>query len=200
MRIKNQKRISSNCLLIANPEQPPKGFPPTALSLYWKTLKLGVKGIQLKKLAANSRYKRWQIIDLIHNGSLINSAVAVTLLVLLLVPIVRGDTVTETHPTTDTVTITVGCWNPAVCGNPAAYWTALGLNVPIVEPPTGDFLTSGALVYDWVNNPPTWFHDTPLGLPPYSTATVTAPVTQTPEPKTGVLVSLGLIVLFLTIP
>ena len=85
--------------------------------------------------------------------------VLLVLLAVILAPFARADTLT----TTATVYVSVGCWDPAICGNPAAYWSGLGLNVPAVEPPADDFLTSGVLVFDWKNDPPSWFHDSSLG-------------------------------------
>ena len=56
--------------------------------------------------------------------------------------------------------VSVGCWDPAICGNPAAFWSGLGLDVPKVEPPSDDFSSTGVLLFDWAHDPPSWFHDT----------------------------------------
>jgi hypothetical protein len=52
--------------------------------------------------------------------------ILLVLLAVLLAPLARADTIT----TTETVDVTVGCWDPAVCGDPAAFWNALDLPVP----------------------------------------------------------------------
>jgi len=49
--------------------------------------------------------------------------ILLVLLAVLLAPPARADTITITG----TVSVQVGCWNPAVCGNPAAFWNALDL-------------------------------------------------------------------------
>jgi hypothetical protein len=84
--------------------------------------------------------------------------ILLVLLAVLFAPLARADTIT----TTGTVSVQVGCWNPAVCGDPAAYWNGIGLNVPAVEPPADDFSADGTLLFDWAHDPPTWFVDTPL--------------------------------------
>jgi hypothetical protein len=108
--------------------------------------------------------------------------VLLVLLAVLLAPLARADTIT----TTETVSVQVGCWNPAVCGDPAAFWDALGLPVPAIEPPAADFVPIG---------------DPPLFIFSYDSADGTMLATPvdatvaTPEPRTIVLLGAGLAVL-----
>src|ERR1700732_1589028 len=98
----------------------------------------------------------------------------------------RADSI-ENYPTTDTVSVSLGCWNPALCSDPAAYWNALGFNVPMVEPPASDFASVGEpMVIDWTNNPPSWFIDTSLNH---------ATVVATPEPGAFLLLLVGCLLL-----
>ena len=63
----------------------------------------------------------------------------VVLALVILTPFARADSLT----TTGTVSVQVGCWNPASCSDPAAFWDALGLAVPAAEPPAADFAPYG---------------------------------------------------------
>jgi len=94
----------------------------------------------------------------------------------------RADSV-ENLTTTGSVTATVGCWNPAVCGDPLAYWTAWDLPVPVVEPPASDF---GAGV--WFD----WSHDPQLLSEYWSADTV-----ATPEPSSLALLGVPLVLFIL---
>jgi hypothetical protein len=60
----------------------------------------------------------------------------------------RADSI-EVLTTAETVRVSVGCWNPAVCEDPAAYWSAWNLRVPDVEPPYADFSPSGVVLINW---------------------------------------------------
>jgi hypothetical protein len=105
----------------------------------------------------------------------------VVLALAILTPFARADSLT----TTGTVDVSIGCWNPAVCGDPAAFWDALGLPVPAVEPPAADFA--------------------PYGMPPLfifsldaSGDLIATPVVDsvtTPEPTVALLLGIGLLVL-----
>jgi hypothetical protein len=97
---------------------------------------------------------------------------------------VAGADPIESLKTADVVQAQIGCWNPAVCGDPAAYWNSLDLRVPVVEPPEEDFAPYGApMLFDWAKDPPKWFHDAPLG-----------PV-STPEPSSAAMLAAGLLML-----
>jgi hypothetical protein len=103
----------------------------------------------------------------------------------------RADTIQESNTTTDSVAVSVGCWNPALCDDPAAYWNALGLNVPLVEPPASDFAPVGEpMLINWTTSPPAWFVDTPLGSDPPAPAAV-----ATPEPASLAFLSMGCLLL-----
>ncbi len=111
--------------------------------------------------------------------------ILLVLLAVLLAPLARADTIT----TTGTVSVQVGCWNPAVCGDPAAFWGALGLPVPAIEPPAADFVPVG---------------DPPLFLFTYDAADGTMIATpvdfvSTPEPTVALLLGIGLLVLIIRI-
>jgi hypothetical protein len=60
----------------------------------------------------------------------------------------RADSI-ENLQTTESVSVSVGCWNPSVCGDPAAYWSAWDLPVPVIEPPSADFSASGVVLHNW---------------------------------------------------
>jgi hypothetical protein len=106
-------------------------------------------------------------------------------LAVLLAPFVlRADSI-QTYTTTETVTVFTGCWNPAVCGDPAAFWDALGLPVPVVEPPATDFAPVGPALYTFSEGPGHTIIATPVG----DSRIVT------PEPSTFLLMCTGLFVL-----
>jgi hypothetical protein len=106
--------------------------------------------------------------------------VFVILALVILTPFARADSLT----TTGTVTVSVGCWNPAVCGDPAAYWNALGLPVPAIEPPSSDFAPYG--------DPPLFLFSLDA-----SGDLIATPVDaiSTPEPTVVLLLAVGLLVL-----
>jgi hypothetical protein len=109
--------------------------------------------------------------------------ILLVLLAVLLAPLARADTIT----TTETVGVSVGCWNPAVCGDPAAFWNALDLPVPAIEPPAADFVPIG---------------DPPLFIFTYDAADgemIATPVDSvtTPEPSAALLFGTGLLVLII---
>jgi hypothetical protein len=92
----------------------------------------------------------------------------------------RADSI-EVLTTAETVSVSVGCWNPAVCGDPAAYWSAWGLPVPAVEPPYADFSASGAVLFNWNT-------DTAMQCEYWPTTPV-----ATPEPSALALLVAGLL-------
>jgi hypothetical protein len=67
---------------------------------------------------------------------------------LALGPSSRADSI-ENHVTTESVSVSVGCWNPALCGDPADYWQAWDLPLPVVEPPAADFSPVTGTLLDW---------------------------------------------------
>jgi hypothetical protein len=107
----------------------------------------------------------------------------VVLALVILTPFARADSLT----TAGTVTVSVGCWNPAACGDPAAFWNALGLPVPVVEPPAEDFAPYGdpplfIFTYDAVD-------DTMIATP--------VDAISTPEPTVALLLGIGLLMLII---
>jgi len=110
---------------------------------------------------------------------------AVIVMLLSFGAMARADSA-ENNTTTDGVNVTIGCWNPAVCGDPAAYWTELGMATPAVEPAAGYFSATGPALFDWKNDAPTWF------------GTSSGPIesaTAVPEPSTMLFLSCGILAL-----
>jgi hypothetical protein len=105
--------------------------------------------------------------------------IILALLAVFLAPLLaRADTIT----TTATVSVQVGCWNPSICSDPAAYWGALGLPVPVVEPPAEDFAPYGGPLFLFT-------YDASDGM---MIASPIDPV-ATPEPGTFLLMGTGVL-------
>jgi hypothetical protein len=94
----------------------------------------------------------------------------------------RADSI-ETLTTTESVTTSIGCWNPAVCGDPSAYWNAWDLPLPSIEPPANDFSPITGSLYNWNES-----------AMQYEYWPTSAPV-ATPEPETLALLVVGLLLL-----